>query len=413
MEAVVLKNADQMMTSAYLNPDGIQVSFADGCSGTIPFKALKDVEEPTAITGLELPNPFELYLVGKEGRYPEIPWDFARHYCDSTYRERVEAQTVLGRQRLGGRIRQFRKSAGLTQEALARAAGIGRVTLVRLERGEQTAKFKTLSAIAKAIGRPTMDLFFDTALFDATGKIAGRQVAESALNQLASIEIAAWSENHRRHSIELEGLDEASSEAFLGLKRVIEGFDILLGDPDSEPQVDLIEEALNLSARIFKSLRSAKILCEMGYYGQTLVLARSCLEHLLVAYDLPLSATTRQTLRTGGEFRFSEMVERVEENYPEIRFKDRWNRNYPYLSKFVHPSGTRMQQLPFPSGEVGYVVPLTNYYDPNLVSAALEVIWGELRLLIHMVHGMANAVREEWDATDAYEALRRIIPPEK
>ena len=35
---------------------------------------------------------------------------------------------------------------------LARAADIGRVTLVRLEKGEQTPRFKTLDAIAKALG---------------------------------------------------------------------------------------------------------------------------------------------------------------------------------------------------------------------------------------------------------------------
>ena len=59
---------------------------------------------------------------------------------------------MRGRQTVGLRIRQFRESAGLTQEGLAHAADIGRVTLVRLEKGEQTPRFKTLNAIAKALG---------------------------------------------------------------------------------------------------------------------------------------------------------------------------------------------------------------------------------------------------------------------
>ena len=59
---------------------------------------------------------------------------------------------MRGRQTLGERIRHYRESAGLTQEALARAADIGRVTLVRLEKGEQTPRFKTLEAISKALG---------------------------------------------------------------------------------------------------------------------------------------------------------------------------------------------------------------------------------------------------------------------
>ena len=58
---------------------------------------------------------------------------------------------MRGRQTLGKRIREFRESAGLTQEELARAAKIGRVTLIRLEKGEQTPRFKTLNAIAKAL----------------------------------------------------------------------------------------------------------------------------------------------------------------------------------------------------------------------------------------------------------------------
>ena len=48
-------------------------------------------------------------------------------------------------------MRRFRESAGLTQEALARAANIGRVTLVRLEKGEQSPRFKTLKSIAQAL----------------------------------------------------------------------------------------------------------------------------------------------------------------------------------------------------------------------------------------------------------------------
>ena len=58
---------------------------------------------------------------------------------------------MRGRQTLGKRIRQLRKSAGMTQQALASAADIGRVTLVRIESGEQTPKYKTLSAIAQVL----------------------------------------------------------------------------------------------------------------------------------------------------------------------------------------------------------------------------------------------------------------------
>ena len=90
-----------------------------------------------------------------------MPWDFARHYCDAAYRPAIEAIAMQGRRTLGERIRGFRESAGLTQAALAQAANIGRVTLVRLEKGEQSPRFKTLDAIAKALSRHTTALLVE------------------------------------------------------------------------------------------------------------------------------------------------------------------------------------------------------------------------------------------------------------
>lgn len=413
MDSVVLRNVSQMMVSARLLPDGIAVSFADGYSGTIPFDALEDVQDPASITGLELPNPYELYLVADDGEHPEIPWDFARHYCDSSYRERMEAQALLGRRTLGNRIRQLRKSAGLTQEALARTADIGRVTLIRLEKGEQTAKFKTLAAIAQAVGRPTIDLFLEPESFDQSESVIDRKAVDPAPDQLTNIELAAWSENQTRHAAELKGLDEASNEALLGIKQVIDGFDSLRLDPANEPQVALIEEGLNVAARIFKAIRAAKVLCEMGYYEQALVLARSCLEHLAIAFDLPLSETTRAVLKSGGEFQYKEIVDRIDRHYGELRFGERWKTNYPILSKAVHASGTRLQQQPLDNGEVGYYVAFTNFYNEQLALKTIEVIWGEIKLLVYLVQGMATGVRMEWDANKAYGALYRSIPKEK
>ena len=90
-----------------------------------------------------------------------LPNLIERHYCDSSHRPAVEARAALGRQTVGGRVRRFRQSSGLTQEALAKAAGIGRVTLVRLENGEQSPKFKTLKAVADALGVTTQDLLVE------------------------------------------------------------------------------------------------------------------------------------------------------------------------------------------------------------------------------------------------------------
>ena len=164
MEAVLVKNANRMMTAASLLEDGIELRFADGSKGLIPYADVPEIKERAAVSSLELPNPYEMVLETAHGEQVEIPWDFARHYCDASYLPTIEAIAMRGRQTIGERIRHFRESAGLTQEALARTADIGRVTLVRLEKGEQTPRFKTLDAIAKALGVRVPELLVEPEL---------------------------------------------------------------------------------------------------------------------------------------------------------------------------------------------------------------------------------------------------------
>lgn len=161
MDVVLVKNANRMMTTASLLDDGIELSFADGFKGLIPYSDVPEVMTREGIFGLELPNPYEMLLETAGGDRVEVPWDFARHYCDASYRPTIEAIAAMGRQTLGDRVRRFRESAGLTQETLARAAGIGRVTLVRMENGEQSSRFKTLQAVARALGRDTQELLVE------------------------------------------------------------------------------------------------------------------------------------------------------------------------------------------------------------------------------------------------------------
>ena len=161
MGTVLVKNANRMMTTATLLDDGIELSFADGLKGLIPYAEVPEVRTRDGICGLELPTPYEMVLQAAGGESVEIPWDFARHYCDASYRPTVEAIAALGRRTVGERVRRFRESAGLTQLALARAAHIGRVTLVRLENGEQSPRFKTLKAVAGALGVDAPDLLVE------------------------------------------------------------------------------------------------------------------------------------------------------------------------------------------------------------------------------------------------------------
>jgi transcriptional regulator with XRE-family HTH domain len=49
------------------------------------------------------------------------------------------------------RLKQLRASRGITQEALAKKAGLSRVYLARLETGKQDPTLGTLTKLAKAL----------------------------------------------------------------------------------------------------------------------------------------------------------------------------------------------------------------------------------------------------------------------
>jgi DNA-binding XRE family transcriptional regulator len=147
-----------MMTAARPYGEGLQVFFADGCSGVVPMSDVPEIGTLADLDGVELPNPFEVVLRRRDGSTVEVPWDFVRHYCDASYRGRVEAVAASGRRELGERLRLLRESLGQTQEQLASRAGIGRVTLSRIENGEQSPRYETLAALADALGYPLSEV---------------------------------------------------------------------------------------------------------------------------------------------------------------------------------------------------------------------------------------------------------------
>lgn len=62
-------------------------------------------------------------------------------------------------QRVGARIRQLRKAAGLTQERLARKAGMDYKYLGSVERGERNVTLESLERIVRALGVEPYELF--------------------------------------------------------------------------------------------------------------------------------------------------------------------------------------------------------------------------------------------------------------
>jgi len=146
-----VQGAERMVTAARLTPDGLYVHFADEREGVVPFSDLKLPSEPGRVA---LPRPYviEIHLI--DGRVEEVPWDFARHYADQNYRARSEEAAERGQRLFGERLKGLRSEKGLTQEALSERAGINRVTLARIEGGEQLPRYQTIVALANALEVP-------------------------------------------------------------------------------------------------------------------------------------------------------------------------------------------------------------------------------------------------------------------
>lgn len=144
-----VQGADRMLIGARLTPEGVHVRFADEREGIVPFEVLELGGPPDHVL---LPNPhvIEVHLLG--GKVEEIPWDFARHHVDPEYRRTSEATAKRGAHTFGERLRILRTDGGITQEQLSRRSGVHRVTIARIETGEQLPRYQTLDALAAALG---------------------------------------------------------------------------------------------------------------------------------------------------------------------------------------------------------------------------------------------------------------------
>ena len=102
---------------------------------------------------------FFFQVIQASGNRYEVPWDRVLHEAEPLYpyfRGRVTATKKT--QEIGTTIRALRERAGLSQEALARGAGMIRANLSRIEASKHRPTLETLERIARALKVPVADL---------------------------------------------------------------------------------------------------------------------------------------------------------------------------------------------------------------------------------------------------------------
>jgi Predicted transcriptional regulators len=76
---------------------------------------------------------------------------FKKYRRDPKYRKLVDSKRKYFETLIG--LRKAREASGLTQEKLAKLAGLPRQTIIRLESGQKNTTIDTLISIASAIGK--------------------------------------------------------------------------------------------------------------------------------------------------------------------------------------------------------------------------------------------------------------------
>ena len=84
------------------------------------------------------------------------------HWLVPVSRDSVDAETARRwehiRGNVGSRVREARKAAGLTQEALALESGLSRNVIIELEWGKRSVLFERLFDLARVLGVDVSEL---------------------------------------------------------------------------------------------------------------------------------------------------------------------------------------------------------------------------------------------------------------
>ncbi|MGZ9125117.1 MAG: helix-turn-helix domain-containing protein [Candidatus Binatia bacterium] len=135
------------------------VTFDSGKEYSFPRSAL-DIDDGSEVASVRVDRKrFFFHVTQTSGKRYEVPWDRVLHEAEPSYPFfRGRATRAKKAQEIGTTIRKMRIEKGITQQALARAAGMIRANLSRIEASKHRPTLETIERIATALKVSVADL---------------------------------------------------------------------------------------------------------------------------------------------------------------------------------------------------------------------------------------------------------------
>lgn len=151
---------DKIRDARYLvGEDRFLVTFESGKEYGFARSVL-DCDDGTDVVSVKVDGRrFFFQVTQASGNKYEVPWDRVLYEAEAAYpyfrgsKARTEKSGAVAEQ-----VRKLRKAKGMTQAQLARAAGILRPNLSRIEAGRHRPTLDILERIATALKIPVVDL---------------------------------------------------------------------------------------------------------------------------------------------------------------------------------------------------------------------------------------------------------------
>jgi len=135
------------------------VTFDSGKEYSFPRSALETDDGSELVSVRVDRKRFFFHVTQSSGNRYEVPWDRVLHEAEPSYPYfRGRATRHKKGQKIGMAIRKLRVEKRLTQEKLARAAGMIRASLSRIEASKHRPTLETIERIATALKVPVADL---------------------------------------------------------------------------------------------------------------------------------------------------------------------------------------------------------------------------------------------------------------